>query len=123
MVLTNDLDEMQGTWRVTYGEVGGRVGTPAQLKGYKIIIEGTNLTMLEGGNTEYAFFDLIPGARPRQIDFFPVKAKKKGLKNCHGIYQFDGTSPNLCWGPAGKARPRVFNTKAANDRRYYILSK
>ena len=85
--------------------------------GNAVSIDGTNLTFTEGDKTEKVFFELNPDARPRRIEFFQVKNKKKGLKNYHGIYEFDGEQLKLCWGPAGKARPTAFKTKGANERR------
>src|SRR6516225_7039576 len=73
-----DFDRMQGNWKATYGEIKGKVGKGAALKGYKITVEGNIFTLHEPDRTESVHFEVDQSARPKHIDFWQTKAKKKG---------------------------------------------
>jgi uncharacterized protein (TIGR03067 family) len=119
----DDQDNMQGTWKVTFAEVGTKKGkteaSTAVLKTLGVVIEGDKLTLIEGGNKEVVHFALDPASK--HIDFFNFKNKKEKLY--HGIYSFDGANLKLCWGPSGAPRPGDFSAHKRDRHRYYIIQK
>ncbi len=119
----DDLEKMQGEWKVTYAEVGGRPATAKELKNYKVKIEGKKFTLVEGDKAEEVHLKLDPAAKPHaQMDFTRGKESAGTKAFWHGIYEFDGGRLKMCWGPTNKARPGGFGSKYA-DNRYYILTK
>jgi uncharacterized protein (TIGR03067 family) len=120
-VRADDQDDLQGTWRATFAEVGGVEATPAQQKRISVSIKGNAFTLNEGGGSETVYFRLNQKAKPRVIEFW--RKNQEGKTLWHGIYQFDGTNLRICWGPAGQARPRTFNSKASNEHRWYVFRR
>ena len=117
----DDKDEIQGAWRATFAEIGGKEATEAQRKRISVSIKGNAFTLTEGGGSETVHFRLNQKAQPRVIEFW--RKGQEGKTLWHGIYEFDGRILRVCWGPAGQARPGSFNSKASNDHRYYILKR
>jgi uncharacterized protein (TIGR03067 family) len=119
----DDMDRLQGTWKVTYAAVGDKVATPQQLKGMRVVIDGNKLTLDEGrGKAEAVHFSLDSDNKPPHIDFRQGKRKEDKLLY-HGIYKFADGQLTLCWGPAGDPRPGRFKTDSKNDRRLFVLEK
>jgi uncharacterized protein (TIGR03067 family) len=117
----DDQEHMQGSWRVIFAEIGGKEANKEQLKGLEVIVEGDKFTLVEGARKEVVHFSLSPDSKPKTIDFFKSTEKKE--KVWLGIYAFDGKDLKLCWGPAGKDRPKEFGAKKSNQDRYFILRK
>jgi uncharacterized protein (TIGR03067 family) len=119
----DDLEKMQGLWKVTYAEIGGRPATAKELKSVTIKIDGKKLTLNEGDKKEEVFLKLDHDATPHsQVEFWRGKQSEGNKAFWHGIYEFDGSRLKLCWGPANKTRPGGFGSKKAENR-YYILTK
>jgi uncharacterized protein (TIGR03067 family) len=120
-VRAGDGDRFQGTWRVTFAEIGKSEATGAQLRSMKIMVDGDKLTLVEGDSEEVVHFDLDPTTRPHRIEFFRGPAKK--VKKWHGIYVFDGRKLKLCWGPAGSDRPTRFSANESNENRLFVIER
>ncbi len=119
----DDLEKMQGKWKVTYAEVGGRPATAKELKNYKVKIDGKKFTLFEGDQKEEVRMKLDPDGKPHpKLEFWRGKEGDGTKAFWHGIYEFDGSRLKMCWGPANKSRPGGFGRKNA-DNRYYILTK
>jgi len=120
----DELDNMQGTWRITYAAVGNKVANAKQLKAMSVLIDGNKFTLIEGaGQKEVVHFTPYPRRKPREVEFKRGKGDAKLL--WHGIYELEGekTRFRLCWGPAGANRPRSFEAKRRDDHRLFILEK
>src|SRR6266566_3806535 len=93
----NELDNMQGTWRITYAAVGNKVANAKQLKAMSVIIDGNKFTLIEGaGQKEVVHFTPYPKRKPREVEFKRGKGDAKLL--WHGIYELEGekTRFRLC---------------------------
>ena len=124
LVAADDADKMQGTWKVAYARVSGTTadaGTRAKLG---VIIDGDKFTLIEPGMKESVHFTLDPKASPPHIDFWKGKtASSKGQHFWHGIYEFEGDTLKVCWGPVGAPRPKDFTGGAAKMQRNFKLTK
>src|SRR5262245_32900834 len=99
----DDVDRMQGTWRVTSGMVGNRTLKPKVLKAMAIIVEGNKITFVESPTMkEVVHFRILPDKKPRQIEFRQGPADAR--VHYHGIYALEGNRIRLCWGPGGEPR-------------------
>jgi uncharacterized protein (TIGR03067 family) len=117
----DDAKKMQGTWEVVVAEVGPNEATKAQLKEFKVTVEGDKFTLKEGDRTYVVHFALNSAVKPAAIDFY--KDAAKGEKLWHGIYDFDGKELKLCWGPTDEDRPKRFATNKKNENRHFVLKK
>jgi uncharacterized protein (TIGR03067 family) len=113
----DDMDKMQGAWKVT----GGKVGTTPLPKGMEVSVEKTQFTLKEPGKTEVVHFVLDPTSKTKGVEFYKDAGKKE--KVWHGIYKIDGDKITFCWGPAGKKRPEKFEPRKESEDRLYILEK
>jgi uncharacterized protein (TIGR03067 family) len=119
----DDVDRLQGKWKVTYAAVGNKVANLQQLRKMSVSIEGDKFTLYEAdGKRESVHFSLSPDTKPPEIDFREGK-KKQTKAMYYGIYRFNQGKLNLCWGPAGETRPHHFATDGKNDRRLFILER
>lgn len=104
----NDLDAIVGTWKVAGFEVDGRPVQlpPGQAEGWMTftrdgVVRSTG--MGKGGKRE-SKFTLDPAASPKAMDIRggnPPGPDKATL----GVYELDGDTLRLCFGPADGARP------------------
>jgi uncharacterized protein (TIGR03067 family) len=118
--LADDNDKLQGTWRIAKAKVGKAGVKGAQAQDMQVVIEGDKFTLVTT-KRESVHFATNTAVKPHQIDFFKTSAKKE--KVWHGIYEFDGDTLKLCWGPAGHARPSRFATNVKTENRNYTLKK
>ena len=89
------------------------MATERQLEGFHVTVEGDKFTLVEGSKTYVVHFALSPDAKPHVIEFYKTVDKKE--KMWHGIYEFEGKELKLCWGPAGRPRPKDFESSKADD--------
>jgi uncharacterized protein (TIGR03067 family) len=115
-----DLDQMQGTWRVVSAQVGGAVAGSKDLKKMRVSIDGHKLILDEGTRVYTVHFALDPTASPHQVDFFKDMGRKQKLWD--GLYEFDGKDLKLCWGAEGAERPKEFGVQKGTEQRYFIIS-
>jgi uncharacterized protein (TIGR03067 family) len=119
-VRADDLDEMQGTWKVVSGKAGDKVATADQLRHMRFEFDGKQLVFTQGINMkETVKITLHPNKDPKEIDFTKGKAGAKGL--WHGIYEFDGKKLRICFAPVEHDRPKSFSPK--KEQQVYVLEK
>ncbi|MFL5339761.1 MAG: sigma-70 family RNA polymerase sigma factor [Gemmataceae bacterium] len=107
-----DFVQLQGTWRATRVEIGGRPFTDA---GSTMTFKGREWNLdcrIDAGAGPQppflvsAVFDLVPGESPRAIDFSRSVGKK-----WPGIFEFNGNKLRLCFNCANQDRPTQFASR------------
>src|SRR5689334_20177167 len=73
----DDLDKMQGTWRVVSAQVGADVAGTKALRAMRVSIDGNKLVLEEGNKTYVVHFALDPESH--QVDFYKDKGRREKL--------------------------------------------
>ena len=107
----SDLDNIQGTWQVTYSEDGGRIAPQELLANLRFIIDGQTLTTEMAGRKSVSTYELDPTSSPKSIDLTENGRTKQG------IYDLVGDTLRICFPETGKQRPTAFDSQpdSAND--------
>ena len=119
----DDLEQLQGTWKVERVEMGGQAMPGGLFSEMRMQFEGNNLSIiLDKGLNQKSRFTLIEGTQPPRIDIEENQGPNKLVK---GIYQLEEDSLKICMeeGNGGQsARPKNFDTKGG-DRVVLIILK
>ena len=114
----DDVERIQGTWRVLAARKNGESLPNEVLRTMKVIIRGDTLTIQDGQRDESAPFVLHPATTPRSID---VGSPADGLDL--GIYELDGENLKLCWSIGSGERPTAFPTTSGSEDTLLILKR
>jgi uncharacterized protein (TIGR03067 family) len=107
-----ELQRLQGTWRVETWEEGGKALPAADLK-KRTLFFGGNIFVLRGGDklVRAGAAQLDPGKTPRTINLSVKEGEgKDGV--LLGIYSLEGDTLKLCFDPEGQSRPTDFAPEA-----------
>jgi uncharacterized protein (TIGR03067 family) len=101
-----DKAKLQGTWLLVSGEAKGKAAPEELLKKQVALrFDGDKVLPLEGGKSkekdEEARFTLDTSKTPREIDLIPLKGEDKEKRVVRGIYQIEGDTLKLLFGPGG----------------------
>jgi uncharacterized protein (TIGR03067 family) len=124
-VQAQDIDKMQGTWKVTYAANKDRVANKDQMAAMTVIIDKNKFTYMDNTDPknpvkEVVLFSLKSGAQPYKVIEFKRGRDDKEL-HWHGIYEFSAGKIKMCWGAANRDRPKSFNPR--DDQRVYTLER
>ncbi len=101
-----DATELQGTWKVTALEAGGRQVPAESVKGNQFIFKGDKVS-LTGHAKDLRTYRLDATAEPKGIDISGTDANEFSK----GIYEIDGDTLKLCLSQSTKLdRPKDFDT-------------
>jgi uncharacterized protein (TIGR03067 family) len=107
-----EMAKLEGTWSVTALTNDGKKGKDEDIRKIRVILKGDNYTakvgdmVVEGGT-----WTIDPTRKPKSIDATATSGDDKGKKSL-GIYELDGDTLKMCFGPAGKdERPKEFESK------------
>lgn len=106
----DDLDKLQGTWKVVSLEREGKKKPEDEIKTFKVIIKEDKFILREGDKDFEATLKLDPAKKPRSLDLLVKDGDK--LETIKGIYHLEGDDLKICaaGGPESE-RPRDFATK------------
>jgi erythromycin esterase len=110
LAIKRDMDRMQGTWKPTTmnyeGDIQPLVGAMANLE---LIVKDDRRTIQSDANTyTVAYYRLNPHATPATIDLVVTQGGARG-QTLLGIYDCAGDRLRVCYGQAGRDRPRDFS--------------
>lgn len=106
----NGEETLQGTWKLTAGEVDGKPLSEKQLHDGKLVIKGDHYTVtLDGRGTSMGVQKLDPKPATKTIDIKDSSGPDKD-KTCLGIYEVKGDELRVAFAPSGKPRPSKFST-------------
>ncbi|HLW65597.1 MAG TPA: TIGR03067 domain-containing protein [Gemmataceae bacterium] len=119
----DDLEQLQGTWKVEKVETAGQVLPANALGELRMVFEGNNLTMMMDKTArEKSRFTLMEG-EPPGIDI--EQPRGAGMETVKGIYRLEEDMLTICTNEGGGGqgmRPKNFETKG-NDRVVLIVLK
>lgn len=105
---SQDLNLLQGTWKIHYHETAGVEDTQEIF--WELEIKGDKFTLTADGTTSRGTIKLDPTKKPKQIDY---TVDDDEMLAFHGIYEVMGDIYKTCDVQKGKAdRPTEFKTKA-----------
>jgi uncharacterized protein (TIGR03067 family) len=107
-----EMARLEGTWSVTALTNDGKKGTDEDVRKIRVILKGNAYTAKVGDMViEEGTWTIDPTQKPKTIDATATSGDDKGKKSL-GIYELDGDSLKMCFGPAGKdVRPKEFESK------------
>ena len=106
----DELDALQGSWRVMFSEIDGRQWSTDVKKGRfdVFVVKGNELTWLQLNPKRNGTISLDPKAKT--IDFTYTAGDKKG-KVIRGIYHLSGDICVLCFASVGDPRPKSISAR------------
>jgi len=107
--MNEDLDALQGTWRVTALEVEGNQMEEIFFAGSKVVVADSGFTTVSMGGNYAGMLAVDVGAQPHKLDMVFTYGPHAGSRSL-GIYRFEGDAWLLCLGFAGRERPTDFVT-------------
>jgi uncharacterized protein (TIGR03067 family) len=114
----SDLKKMDGTWKVTLHEMGGKKTTEDVNKkaDVQLVIKDGKFTISFGGKEAGAgTIKLDASKKPKTIDVTTTKGPQEG-KTMQGIYELKGDDMRVCFAQPGDARPTEFGTKEGSSQ-------
>ncbi len=116
----NDLDGIQGAWKLAALEADGEQGPAEVVVILKLVFKDSTLTFTPGepGFSRY-HFKLDQTTEPAGFDMTHADGENKG-KTLKGIYALEGDHLKICFATADK-RPTVLTAKARSGQMMYTL--
>jgi uncharacterized protein (TIGR03067 family) len=110
----NDLDGMQGTWKLVSAVEDGKALPEDKVKQTKIVIKGNTFRfpgLAEDATSRAGTFKLDETTTPKQMD--AISTDKEVML---GIYALEENGYKVCFAPAGKPRPTDFGSEPGNGQ-------
>ena len=117
-----DIEELQGTWRVTALQFDGRTVDPATFPGARIVISGRRFESLGMGATYEGDISIDESSSPKRFSLFFTSGPEKGKTN-FGIYELAGPTWTFCLNTHGKERPGEFATRDGSGNALQVLTR
>jgi uncharacterized protein (TIGR03067 family) len=113
---------LNGTWEVVSAVADGKKQPPPKEKATVTNKDGKYTlkvgdTMVGGGTVK-----IDPSASPATVDITPSSGPDKG-KSVLGIYEVKGDTLRSCIAPAGKPRPRAFESKEGSGHTLFTYKR
>lgn len=103
---TGHLKAIQGTWKPSTGELGGKALPKAMLDKIVLVIKDDTYDYDEGAGHDYGTLKEVGTKPPLGLDIAGTKGPNKGLKYL-AIYKIEGSTLTICYGLDGR-RPKSF---------------
>jgi uncharacterized protein (TIGR03067 family) len=117
-----ELEKLQGTWKITSLEVGGKP-LPEDAVSGTFTLKGDKYTFKTDDQEEEGTFKIDPSKKPPAIDLLIGSGMDKG-KTQLGVYKLEGDRLTLCFAVAGdKERPGKFATAEDSNQLLFGLKK
>jgi uncharacterized protein (TIGR03067 family) len=120
--MSKDLENLQGSWRVTALEVNGQAMPVDALGSAGIVINGGRFISTGMGNEYEGTFEVDVKSRPRKLTMKFDTGPEKGNTNL-AIYEIKGDSWKLCIATQGSVRPSRFGTKPGDGFVFETLTR
>ena len=116
--------DLQGRWKITKGEEGGKALPPAHLKDDVLHIKGNKMTLVNKAAKEtwVMTFKADPSSKPAKLSMKVVKGMGAG-KSAQGIYELHGDTLKICYTPEGKDAPTDFTTTEGGHQMLFVLQR
>jgi uncharacterized protein (TIGR03067 family) len=106
-----DIKQMQGKWQAVGVQAQGKEAPKEQVKKFRIVIMGNEITFNPDSGNRKSQFKVIPIKSPKAMDMTPLDGPMKG-KTIRGIYSLEDGLLKICI-PNGRKitkRPTEFKT-------------
>src|SRR5262245_10505965 len=120
--MRDDLERLQGTWRVSSLELEGKQMPDTMLADAEITIRGQRFTSKGMGAVYKGVLKLDPSSKPARLDMKFDAGPEKGNTNL-GIYVLQGNTLKLCLATRGKIRPSRFESSPGSGFAFEVLSR
>ena len=118
----DELEKLQGPWKVVSLEKDGKKQTEDAVKGLKVTIKEDKFLFKEGDKESEAALKVDPAQKPKTIDLMVKEGD--ALKTIKGIYLLDGDDLTICAaGDPNGERPTKFATKAKTHVGLLVLKR
>ena len=105
-----DDSGIQGTWRMSAAELGGKKFPDEIRKTIKLVVKDDKYTVTVGEKADKGTIKVDPKAMPKALDITGTEGPNKG-KTILAIYERDGDTLRICYDLGGKKRPTEFKTR------------
>ena len=109
----NDLEQLQGTWKVVSMETDGKFMSDADRKRIKLVINGENFRFYHGEESHAGLYKIDPGKNPKELSIVITEGDEKG-KIYLVIYRFEDGKMIQCMQLDNRARPKTFVGQAGS---------
>ena len=116
-------EKLQATWAFVTAEVNGQKAPEGDIKDFKLIIAGDQVTFQVGRDIKGTIKTLDPTTTPTIIDLEFKEGPIKGV--VEAIYQVEGDTLKLCVCalPDAKQRPGEFATKEGSNQFLFVFKR
>jgi uncharacterized protein (TIGR03067 family) len=108
--MTEEIQKLQGTWRIVSLEVEGAKMEDVFVAGSKVMVSGEGFSTVAMGAGYGGLLAIDATSDPYKLDMIFTYGPHAGARSL-GIYRFEGDTWILCLGMAGRERPEDFVTK------------
>jgi uncharacterized protein (TIGR03067 family) len=118
----DEQKKLDGVWVVQSVLRDPREKNPDQGKGIRCVVSGTKVVAKLPGNDDPAgtlIIKIDPTVRPKAMDMRPQSEKDTIL----AIYELNGDTLSVCWGPLAKERPTEFASKPGSGHSLVVLKR
>ena len=118
--LRDDLDKLQGTWRIESSLWNGDPQPEADMH-MRIIFQGNKLIVVDNDNQrKEETIKLMPDQHPKAIDYW----SKRGSQAAPGIYSLEGDTFTWCSATGrNKVRPTSFSSQPGSKQSVLVLRR
>jgi uncharacterized protein (TIGR03067 family) len=118
-----DLEAMQGKWRVMSLTTNGEEQPAEELKDLRLEIKGNKYLITYRGETVSRTFKLQPTKKPKAMDITYDDGPNKG-KTGHTIYELDGDTLRICRHTQPEMeRPKEFRAESGSNRTLIVWKR
>jgi uncharacterized protein (TIGR03067 family) len=120
-----DLKALKGTWKPVSAEFDGKEVPEEDLEGRVATVEeagkeggketGKATARKDGMVVAVGTFEIDPTKKPKTMDYTSTEGEDKG-KTSLAIYEIDGDTLRICFGPPEGKRPTEFSAKPGSGR-------
>ncbi len=104
-----DLNKLQGAWRVANLEANGMPASQADFQDITVTIKGNSYALVNGDQTDKGTFSLDPSKTPKQMDIHHTN-DSGDQETLLGIYDIQPDGFRVCYAQPGGDRPTSFTT-------------
>jgi len=120
--LSEELERLQGSWKVVTLEVEGREVPAGFFGGAKIVVDGEKFSTVGMGADYGGRITVDVVSEPKRFDVLFNEGPHAGMASL-GIYELNGSKWKICLGFAGKERPKEFATTAGSGHALETLER
>jgi uncharacterized protein (TIGR03067 family) len=124
--MPNDLDRLQGTWKIASLELEGMKLPALMFPTAKVVVNGATFTSTGMGAVYEGILELDESTSPKSFSLKFTQGPEEGNTN-FGIYELDGDADaarwKLCLAMKGEPAPTDFTTSKGSGRAMEVLKR